>query len=66
MAHLCFIPTSVSDTTVPLCCHLSHSNSTEWDIGGKVPLLLPYYHHHPLLISWADIKQEALLLEQLS
>ena len=39
---------------VPLCCHLSHGNNMEWDIGGKVQPLLPYQHHQPLKL-WVNI-----------
>ena len=39
---------------LPLCCHLSHSNKMQWDIGGKVQPLLPY-HQHPSLTFWANI-----------
>jgi len=40
---------------VPLCCHLSHGNKTEQNVGGKVhpPLL---HHHHLPLILWANSK----------
>jgi len=31
---------------LPLCCHLSHCNNMEWNIGGRVQPLLPY-HQHP-------------------
>jgi len=45
---------------LPLCCHLSHSNNMEQDIGEKVP-----YHQYPPLILWANIIQlEAFLLAQ--
>ena len=33
-----------------LCCHLSHSNKTLWNIGGKVQPLLPYYQHLPQML----------------
>jgi len=50
--------------SLPLCCHLLHSNKMEWSIGGKVTPLLSY-HQHLTLITWANvIKQDALLLEQ--
>ena len=46
------------------CCHLSHSNKTQWNTGGEFQSLLPYHQHLPL-ISWAKtIKQEPSLLEQ--
>ena len=52
--------------TLPLCCHLWHSNHTERNMGGKVQPLLPY-HQHPTLMSWDDrIEQEALLSEEYS
>jgi len=35
------------------CCHLSHGNNMDWDIGGKVQPLLPY--KHPPLTLWANI-----------
>ena len=28
-----------------LCCHLSHGNKMEWNIGGNVQPLLPYHQH---------------------
>jgi len=43
-----------------VCCHLSHGNKMQGDIGGKVQPLLPYYQHPPLM------KQEALFAEQTS
>ena len=33
---------------LPLCCHLSHSNKMQQNIGKKVQPLLPYYQHLPL------------------
>ena len=38
---------------LPLCCHLSHGNNMEQNIGGKIQLLLPH-HQHPPLISWTN------------
>lgn len=38
---------------LPLCCHLSHDDKMEWNIGGKVQLLL-LYHQHPPMILWAN------------
>ena len=47
-----------------LCCHLSHGNNVQWNIGRKVQHLLPYHQRLPLTL-WANvIKQEALLSKQ--
>ena len=32
---------------LPLCCHLSHSNNMECNIGEKVGPLLPYHQLSP-------------------
>ena len=37
---------------LPLCCHLSHGNNTQWKIGERIQPLLPYYRHPPLTL-WA-------------
>ena len=39
---------------LPLCCHLSHGNMMQRNIGGKVQPLLPYLQHLPLTL-WASI-----------
>ena len=47
-----------------LCCHLSHGDKMQWNIGGNVQTLL-LQHQHPPLMSWASIiTQEALHLEK--
>jgi len=50
---------------LPLCCHLSHNIKMQWDIGGKVHLLLPRHQHLPLM-SRANVLEalEALLSEE--
>ena len=58
------LPHQLPFVTVPLCCHLSHSNNTQWDIAGKVQALLPSYQHLPLISLSSIIKQKALLSEQ--
>ena len=53
LPHTCFHIRHHS-VRLPLCCHLSHSNNTSWNIGAKVQPLLPQHHHPPLLL-WASI-----------
>ena len=49
---------------LPLCCHQSHGNSMQQNIGGKVQPLLPYHQHLPLTLWTNIIKWKALLFEQ--
>ena len=62
-SHLCSICTSIS-VRLPLCCHLSHDNEMERDIGEKVQPLLPSHQYPPPMLWASIIKYEALLSEQ--